>query len=163
MYMLSYLKFVLFVKPATQDDEWNVENDDADHCSHHRRVFDQLLVEIIKDIVEIDGVRGHSKSSAQTAKQVRLEPGPGWRTSWLDLATIARPHLILFIPLLARQFRYTVRIGQSWAVVTRPIFLAALENERHTCRVNVTCRTLYMYTRVHVRMRVQCCLFYMYM
>ena len=81
--MLSYLKFVLFVKPATQDDEWNVENDDADHCSHHGRVLNQLLVQIVEDSVEIDGVWGHCKPSAQTAKQVRLEPGSGWRTSWL--------------------------------------------------------------------------------
>ena len=118
----SYLKFVFLVKSTAQDDERNVENDDSDHCSHHGRVLNQLLVQIIEDSVEIDGVRGHCKSSAQTAKQVRLEPGSGWRTSWLDLAIIAGPHLIFFIPLLARQFRDAIRIGQSWVVFTSPIF-----------------------------------------
>ena len=82
---------------------------------------------VIKHRIEVDDVGTERETSAQTAEQVRLEPGPGGRTVRLELATSARPELLRFTPLLTRQLSDTVGVRQPGRDVTDPVLQATLQ------------------------------------
>ena len=126
----SYLDLVSFVEFSTKYNQGNVENDDYNHCSHNSRVLSELLVQIVEHCVEVNGIRCHRQTSSQTAEQVGLEPDSGWRTSCLELATIAGPELVRFVPLLTRQLRDTVRVRQQRTDVTNTVRQAFCSQHR---------------------------------
>ena len=82
---------------------------------------------VVNHRIEIDGVGTERETGAQTAEQVRLEPGPGGRTVRLELATSARPELLRFTPLLTRQLSDTVGVRQKGRDVTYPVLQATLQ------------------------------------
>ena len=128
----DYLFLVELVQFSAKNNEWNVENDDSNQCPHNCRVFNEFLVQIVEHCVEVNGIRRHRQTSSQTAEQVGLEPDSGWRTSCLELATIAGPELVRFVPLLTRQLRDTVRVRQQRTDVTNTVSQTFCSKQKHT-------------------------------
>ena len=99
----------------------------TEHKNQLSSYINNRFTGVIKDRIEVNGVGAQGKTGAQTAEQVRLEPGPGGRTVRLELATSARPELLRFTPLLTRQLSDTVGVRQPGRDVTDPVLQATLQ------------------------------------